>query len=355
MGGDAPMIKDAISKVAERIDLTEQEAEAVMGEIMDGAATQAQIAGYLMGLRMKGETVEEIAGSVRAMRARATKLTVADTQVVDTCGTGGDRAHTFNISTTAAFVVAGAGLTVAKHGNRSVSSKSGSADVLAALGVTIDLSPDLVADCINEVGIGFLFAPLYHSAMKQCAGPRQELGVRTLLNILGPLTNPASARLQVVGVFDAALTELLAKVLVHLGSQHCFVVHGMDGLDEITVTDRSRVSEGKAGVVSTYMVDPSTFGVARVRPKELLGGNAEDNAMITRDILRGCKGPKRDIVCLNAAPALVAGRKAKTLQEGFHLAERTIDTGAAMDKLDKLIAYSKKAEQHRDSGSYSRA
>lgn len=337
------MIKDAINKLAERADLTEQEAETVMGEIMDGTATSAQIAGYLMGLRMKGETVEEIAGSVRAMRARATKIRVGDSRVVDTCGTGGDRAHTFNISTTAAFVVAGAGLTVAKHGNRSVSSRCGSADVLAALGVKIDLQPELIADCVNEVGIGFLFAPLYHCAMKHCAATRQELGIRTLLNILGPLTNPAGARLQVVGVFDARLTELLAKVLVHLGAQHCFVVHGLDGLDEITVADRTRISEGKGGVVSSYLIDPSEFGLSLVAPKELVGGSAEENAAITRDVLRGRKGPKRDIVCLNAAPALVAGRKAKTLQEGFQLAQRTIDSGAAMDKLDKLIAFTEKA------------
>jgi anthranilate phosphoribosyltransferase len=240
-------------------------------------------------------------------------------------------------------VVAGAGLTVAKHGNRSVSSKSGSADVLAALGVAIDLPPDRVADCVNEVGIGFLFAPLYHSAMKHCAQPRQELGIRTMLNILGPLTNPAGARIQVVGVFDAGLTEVLAKVLLHLGAQHCFVVHGMDGLDEITVTDRTRISEGKAGVVSSYTIDPTEFGLTRVRPKELVGGSAEDNAAITRDIFRGRKGPKRDIVCLNAAPAFVAGRKAKTLQEGFHLAQQTIDSGAAMEKLEQLIAFTKKA------------
>jgi len=337
------MIKDALQKLADRANLTEQEADTVMGEIMDGTASPAQIAAYLMGLRMKGETVEEIAGSVQAMRARAIKIRVGDSQVVDTCGTGGDGAHTFNISTTAAFVVAGAELTVAKHGNRSVSSRCGSADVLTALGVQIDLPPERVADCVNEVGIGFLFAPLYHSAMKHCAVPRGELGIRTLLNILGPLTNPAGARLQVVGVFDAGLTELLAQVLVRLGAQHCFVVHGMDGLDEITVTDRTRISEGKAGVVSSYLVDPSEFGLQRVNPKELVGGTAEDNAVITRDILRGRKGPKRDIVCLNAAPALVAGRKAKTLQEGFQLAQRTIETGAAMDKLDALIDFTNKA------------
>ncbi|MBA2487144.1 MAG: anthranilate phosphoribosyltransferase [Nitrospira sp.] len=336
------MIKDALHKLADRADLTALEAETAMGEIMDGTASSAQIAGYLMGLRMKGETVEEIAGSVQALRARALKIRVGDSQVVDTCGTGGDRAHTFNISTTAALVVAGSGLTVAKHGNRSVSSKCGSADVLAALGVSIDLLPERVADCVNEVGIGFLFAPLYHSAMKHCAAPRQELGIRTILNILGPLTNPAGARLQVVGVFDAGLTELLARVLMHVGAQHCFVVHGMDGLDEITLTDRTRISEGKAGVVSTYLVDPSEFGLRRVNLKELVGGNAQDNAAITRDILRGRKGPKRDIVCLNAAPALVAGRKAKTLQEGFEVAQRTIETGAALEKLDHLIAFSNK-------------
>lgn len=337
------MIKDVLHKLADRADLTALEAETAMGEIMDGTASSAQIAGYLMGLRMKGETVEEIAGSVQALRARALKIRVGDSQVVDTCGTGGDRAHTFNISTTAALVVAGSGLTVAKHGNRSVSSTCGSADVLAALGVSIDLPPERVADCVNEVGIGFLFAPLYHSAMKHCAGPRQELGIRTILNILGPLTNPAGARLQVVGVFDAGLTELLARVLMHLGAQHCFVVHGMDGLDEITLTDRTRISEGKAGVVSTYFVDPSEFGLRRVNLKELAGGNAQDNAVITRDILRGRKGPKRDIVCLNAAPALVAGRKAKTLQEGFEVAQRTIETGAALEKLDRLVAFSNKA------------
>jgi anthranilate phosphoribosyltransferase len=346
------MIKDALQKLADRANLTELEADTVMGEIMDGTASAAQIAAYLMGLRIKGETVEEIAGSVQAMRARATKIRVGDVQVVDTCGTGGDCAHTFNISTTAAFVVAGAGLTVAKHGNRSVSSKCGSADVLAALGVEIDLPPELVADCVNEIGIGFLFAPLYHRAMKHCALPRQELGIRTLLNILGPLTNPAGARLQVVGVFEVELTELLAKVLVHLGAQHCFVVHGMDGLDEITLTDRTIISEGKAGVVSSYLVDPSEFGLQRISQKELVGGGPEANAVITCDILRGRKGPKRDIVCLNAAPALVAGRKARTLQEGFLLAQRTIEMGAAMDKLERLISFTKKkAERYRDSGS----
>ncbi len=336
------MIKDAIAKLADRMDLSEKEAEEVMLEVMDGAATPAQIAAYLMGLRQKGETVDEIAGSVTAMRTRAVKIRVGDPLVIDTCGTGGDRANTFNISTTAAFVAAGAGLTVAKHGNRSVSSKCGSADVLTALGVSFDLPAERVADCINEIGIGFLFAPLYHGAMKHCAGPRQEMGIRTLLNVLGPLTNPAGATVQVLGVYDHHLTDLLGKVLVRLGSQHCFVVHGMDGLDEITLTDRTKVSEGKAGVVSSYFLDPGDFGLQRVGLKELLGGTPQDNARIVREVLNGGKGPRRDIVCLNAAPALVAGRKAKTLQEGFELAKRVIDQGAAAEKLERLVAFTSK-------------
>jgi anthranilate phosphoribosyltransferase len=299
------MIKDAIAKLADRASLTEQEAESVMLEIMDGAATPAQIAAYLMGLRLKGETVEEIAGSVRAMRAKAVRIAVGDPLVVDTCGTGGDGAHTFNISTTTAIVVAGAGLTVAKHGNRSVSSKSGSADVLSALGVEIDLSTERVADCIDEVGIAFLFAPLYHGAMKHCAGPRQEMGIRTMLNLLGPLTNPAGATIQVLGVYESQLTSLLGNVLMHLGSQHCFVVHGMDGLDEITLTAKSQISEATGGILSNYLLDPAEFGLALV-------------------------------------PANVAARKATSLQDGFLLAGQAIDSGAAAEKLARLIAFTNK-------------
>ena len=336
------MIKDAIAKLADRSSITEQEAESVMLEIMDGAATPSQIAAYLMGLRLKGETVEEIAGSVRAMRAKAVRIAVGDPLVVDTCGTGGDGAHTFNISTTTALVVAGAGLTVAKHGNRSVSSKSGSADVLSALGVKIDVSTERVADCINEVGIGFLFAPLYHGAMKHCAGPRQEMGIRTMLNLLGPLTNPAGATIQVLGVYESRLTSLLGNVLMHLGSQHCFVVHGMDGLDEITLTTTTQVSEAKGGILSNYLLNPSEIGLALVPAKNLAGGTPQENAAITRDILQGRKGPKRDIVCLNAAPALVAGRKATNLQDGFLLAGQAIDTGAAAETLARLIAFTNK-------------
>lgn len=336
------MIKDAIAKLADRSSLTEHEAESVMMEIMDGAATPAQIAAYLMGLRLKGEAVEEITGSVRAMRAKAIRIAVADPLVVDTCGTGGDGAHTFNISTTTAFVLAGAGLTVAKHGNRSVSSQSGSADVLSALGVKIDLPTERVADCINEVGIGFLFAPLYHGAMKHCAGPRKEMGIRTMLNLLGPLTNPAGATIQVLGVYEGRLTSLLGNVLMRLGSQHCFVVHGMDGLDEITLTAKTQISEAKGGVLSNYLLDPAEFGLTLAPVKQLAGGSPQENAIITRDILQGRKGPKRDIVCLNAAPALVAGRKADNLQDGFRLAGRIVDSGAAAEKLARLVSFTNK-------------
>ena len=313
-----------------------------MLQIMDGATTPAQIGAYLMGLRLKGETVEEIAGSVRAMRAKAVRIAVGDPLVVDTCGTGGDGAHTFNISTTTALVVAGAGLTVAKHGNRSVSSKSGSADVLSMLGVKIDLPIERVADCINEVGIGFLFAPLYHGAMKHCAAPRQEMGIRTMLNLLGPLTNPAGATIQVLGVYEGRLTSLLGNVLMHLGSQHCFVVHGMDGLDEITLASKTQISEAKGGILSNYLLDPVELGLALVPPKQLAGGTSQENAAITRDVLQGRKGAKRDIVCLNAAPALVAGRKAASLQDGFLLAGQALDSGAAAEKLARLIAFTNK-------------
>ncbi|WP_342346696.1 anthranilate phosphoribosyltransferase [uncultured Nitrospira sp.] len=337
-----PILKDHIAKLVEGLDLSEHEAEEAMREIMQGGATEAQIAAYLMGLRMKGETIDEITGSVRAMRERAIRIPITDPQVVDTCGTGGDKSHTFNISTAAAFVVAGGGMTVAKHGNRSVSSQSGSADVLAALGVNIDLSPEKVADCINEIGIGFLFAPLYHGAMKHCAKPRAELGIRTLMNIMGPLANPARATIQILGVYDHALNEKLAQVLLRLGTQHCFVLHGVDGLDEISLTSRTRISEGKKGRVVSYFIGPEDFGLQPVSPKDLLGGNPEDNAQIIRDIFRGRKGPKRDIVLMNAAPAFIACQKASSLKEGFEEAGRVVDNGAAFEKLDKLISLTKK-------------
>lgn len=333
------MIKDAIAKLIDRQHLTETEAEAVMQEIMDGQATPAQIAAYLTALRMKGETADEITGSARAMRAKAVRIRPTDPLVVDTCGTGGDGGTTFNVSTTVAFVVAGAGITVAKHGNRAVSSRSGSADVLKCLGVRIDLPPEQVEECVNEIGIGFLFAPIFHGAMKHAVGPRQEIGVRTIFNLLGPLTNPAGATVQIVGVYEESLTDLMANVLMRLGVRHCYVVHGMDGLDEITLTDRTRVCEGKAGRLTSYVVEPRDFGFQRARLKDLAGGDAEENGRIIRDILAGREGPRQQLVRLNAAPALVACGKAATLQDGAALAQTIIRSGAAMDKLERLIKW----------------
>ncbi len=330
------MIKEAIAKVAERIDLSETEAEAVMREIMEGAATSAQIAAYITALRMKGESLSEICGSARVMREKSLKIRVNDPNVVDTCGTGGDQRHTFNISTTVAFVLAGAGVTVAKHGNRSVSSLCGSADVLKALGVKIDIPSERVEVCVNEIGIGFLFAPLFHGAMKYAAVPRQEIGIRTLFNILGPLTNPAAAAVQVMGVFSAGLTDLLAQVLLNLGSRHCFVVHGIDGLDEITVTGKSRMSEGKDGRVASYFIEPSDVGLPMGTPADLTGGDPEMNAAILNAILKGEKGPRRDIVLMNAAPALVAVGLSKNMKDAVALAEESINSGKAIEKLSAL-------------------
>lgn len=333
------MIQDAIAKLIDRQHLTETEAETVMSEIMEGRATPAQIAAYLTALRMKGETADEITGSARAMRAKATRIRPNDPVVVDTCGTGGDGGATFNVSTAVAFVVAGAGVTVAKHGNRAVSSRAGSADVLTCLGVRIDLVPERVEECVNEIGLGFLFAPMFHDAMKHAVGPRQEIGVRTIFNLLGPLTNPAGASIQIVGVYSEALTDLIANVLMRLGGRHCYVVHGMDGLDEITLTDRTRVCEGKAGRLTSYVLEPRDFGFQRARPKDLAGGDAEENARIIRDILSGREGPRQQLVLINAAPALVACGKATTLQEGVALAHQVIRSGAAMDKLERLIKW----------------
>ncbi|WP_454061994.1 anthranilate phosphoribosyltransferase [Candidatus Nitrospira salsa] len=337
------MMKDAIAKLAEGVDLSEQEAKEVMLHIMRGDASDAQIAAYLMGMRAKGESVDEISGSVKAMRSLAQRVPVADPMIVDTCGTGGDGAQTFNISTAAAFVVAGGEMTVAKHGNRSVSSRSGSADVLQALGVAIDLPIDRMSDCINEVGIGFLFAPLYHGAMKHCAKPRAEMGIRTLMNILGPLSNPAQASIQILGVYEKSLTEKLAQVLIRLGTQHCFVLHGLDGLDEITLTDQTYISEGKAGRVSSYTISPKDFDLTLVKSQELTGGTAEENAAIIREVLRGRKSAKRDIILINAAPAFVACGKVKTLKEGFEQATTVLDSGAAYEKLEKLVQFT---QQH---------
>lgn len=334
------MIKEAIAKVVEGKNLSEKEMVSVIEEIMGGQATPAQVASFITALRMKGETVEEIAGAAKVMRQKATRINAENFVVVDTCGTGGDRSKTFNISTTAAFVVAGCGIAVAKHGNRSVSSGCGSADVLQALGINIELRPAEVEECLKKVGIGFLFAPLFHEAMKYALGPRREIGIRTIFNILGPLTNPANARAQVLGVYDPALTSIMAKVLGRLGSTHAFVVHGSDGLDEITITGETEVSEWNKGRVRNYKIKPQDFGIKKGRLKDLLGGGPEKNAKIMVDILEGKKGPKRDIVLLNAAAAIVAGGEAKGFKEGIKLAEKSIDSGAARRKLEALREFS---------------
>ncbi len=336
------MIKEAISKVVAKTDLSEAEAEAVMREIMQGEATDAQIAAYITALRMKGETVEEITGSARVMREKAVSVKLDAPYQVDTCGTGGDMSNTFNISTTAAFVVAGAGVTVAKHGNRSVSSKSGSADVLQALGVNIEMPSHRVEECLKEAGIAFLFAPMMHLAMKYAIGPRREIGIRTIFNVLGPLTNPAGVKSQIMGVYAADLTGLLARALGNLGIAHAFVVHGVDGLDEITITDKTKVSELKNGTVKDFFVHPSDFGLAAGKAADLKGGDAKENAGITMDVLKGRKGPRRDIVLLNAAAGLAASGKAKDFPEGIRLATESIDSGAALKKLEQLKAFTNK-------------
>jgi len=330
------MIREAISKVVTGEDLTEREAIDTMNEIMGGEATPAQIASFITALRLKGETIKEITGCARVMREKATKIKTNQPFLVDTCGTGGDGAHTFNISTTAAFVVAGAGIPVAKHGNRSVSSRCGSADVLTKLGVNIEVEPDVVSRCIDEIGIGFLFAPLLHGAMKYAIGPRREIGIRTIFNILGPLTNPAGAQAQVLGVYDKNLTEPLAKVLGNLGSQHVFVVHGEDGLDEITSTANTYISELVHGEVRSYTLNPTELGIAKAEARDLAGGTPEENATMTLSILQGEPGPKRDIVLMNAAAAIVAGGKADNLPDGIALAAETVDAGKALEKLEAL-------------------
>ncbi len=335
-------IKTAINKVLNGESLTDAEAEAVMSQIMAGEATPAQIGAYLIALRMKGETVAEITGSARAMRRSAVTVlpNTNPAELVDTCGTGGDGAGTFNISTTAAFVVAGAGQKVAKHGNRSVSSKSGSADVLAALGVNLEVSPEQTAQAIDQVGIGFLFAVKHHPAMKHAIGPRRELGVRTIFNVLGPLTNPAGALSQVMGVYDGRLTEPLAQVLGELGSRGAFVVHGHGGLDELTTTGPSRVSRWEAGKVVTETIDPTTLGFSPADPADLLGGTAEENAVITRAILAGQeRGPKRDVTILNAAAALVAAGSAADWVVGIQMAADSIDRGAALAVLNEFVKF----------------
>ncbi|MDX9822271.1 MAG: anthranilate phosphoribosyltransferase [Syntrophales bacterium] len=336
------MIREAIAKVAAGENLGEREMMDSMKEIMEGAATPAQIAAFITALRIKGETVEELTGAARVMRQKATRIDPCASTVVDTCGTGGDGRHTFNISTTAALVVAGAGLTVAKHGNRAVSSSCGSADVLEAMGVNIAAPPEIVEECIREAGIGFLFAQGLHSAMKHAAGPRREIGIRTIFNMLGPLTNPAGATAQLLGVFDARLTEMFAGVLRNLGTRHAFVVYGSDGLDEATVTGKTRVTELQDGLLRTFDIDaPEIFG-DRYDLDSLRGGDAARNAEIAQSVLMGDGVPAaRNVVLLNAALAIMAGDKAATLQEGLERAKESIDSGAALQKLRRLVEVSK--------------
>lgn len=330
------MIQEAIKKIVERNNLSEQEAMGAMQEIMTGVATPAQIACFITALRLKGETVEEITGFAKVMREAAKKINVRSDAVVDTCGTGGDGMHTFNISTVTAFVVAGAGVAVAKHGNRSVSSKSGSADVLQELGVNIEADVLCVEDCVNSIGIGFLFAPMFHPAMKFAIGPRREIGIRTVFNILGPLTNPANAGFQVLGVYDDKLTDVMAGVLQKLGSKRAFVVHGEDGLDEVTTTCRTKVSELRDGKVTTYFVSPEDFGLSRASLDDLRGGSAKENAEILLGILKGEKGHRRDIVLLNAAFAISACGRADSIKDGVNVAVESIDSGNALARLEAL-------------------
>jgi len=332
------MLKPYIQKVINCQNLTADEAEAAMGIIMDGVATDAQIGGYLVGLRMKGETVAEITGSARAMRAHAAPihLNINGDALLDTAGTGGDGAHTFNISTAAAFVIAGTGRKVAKHGNRAASSKCGSADVLGTLGINLDLTPEQVGKCIDEVGIGFLFAPKFHTAMKHAIGPRRQLGQRTIFNLLGPLTNPAGATHQLIGVFDPELTQPMAEVLGELGGRAALVVHGHGGLDELTTTGPNRVSHLKNGTVETYEMDAADFGLQRAVPEDLRGGEPEENARMLRSLLSGeDESPRRDVVVLNAAAALAS--ESGDFPTAIAEAQQSLDSGAALAKLNNLI------------------
>ncbi len=335
------MIREAIDTFVSGRSLSLEQAAGVREEIMSGEATPAQIAALITALRIKGETVDEIAGLASVMRAKAVPVKVTP-PVVDTCGTGGDKSFSFNISTAAAFVAAGAGLKVAKHGNRAMSSHCGSADVLEALGVKIDLGAEAVAECLETVGIGFMFAPIFHPAMKYAAVPRREIGIRTVFNILGPLTNPARAEYQVIGVASKELGEKIASVLHRLGTKHSLVVHGTDGMDEITTRGKSLVWEvNENGVLPAYEVSPQYFGFKEASPAEIQGGTPEDNARMLRQVLSGeDRGPKRDVSLMNTAAALVAGNVASDLKEGARIAEEVIDSGRALEKLDGLVRLS---------------
>lgn len=333
------MIKEAIETLVSGQSLSMDEAAQVMEEIMTGEATPAQFGAFVTALRLKGESVDEIAGLARVMRARAASVTISE-PTVDTCGTGGDAFGTFNISTTAAFVVAGAGRKVAKHGNRAMTSQCGSADVLEALGAKIDLGPEGVQHCLEKAGIGFMFAPVFHPAMKYAVGPRREIGIRTVFNILGPLTNPAGAQSQVLGVSDRNLAPRMAEVLQRLGCRHVLVIHGEDGLDEISISAKSTIWELKGDSLSSYTITPEELGINRTSIEDIKGGTASENAGMLRDVLKGKEGPKRDVVLVNAAAGLVAGDLSEKLSEGVELARNIIDSGRALRKLEEFIKVS---------------
>lgn len=339
------MLKEAIRKASERKDLSAAEMEAAMEVIMDGEATPAQIGSFLTALKMKGETVEEITGAATVMRRKALPVVVEDngTPLLDTAGTGGDGAGTFNISTTAAFILAGAGVRVAKHGNRSISSSCGSADVLKELGASLDHSPLDVARCINETGFGFLFAPAFHVAMKHAATPRKEMGIRTIFNALGPLTNPASATCQLVGVYDRDLTEPLAWALHGLGTHSAMIVHGLDGLDEVSISGPTQISRLKDGTVTTSVLEPQDTGMDLCAREEITGGTPQENAQHLRDVLEGKRGPRREVSLLNAAAALVVAGVTDDIAEGVAIAARSIDSGAAKTKLNQYVAFKETA------------
>lgn len=339
------MIREAIGKVVAGIDLDEQQMIEVMQEIMNGEATDAQISSFITALRMKGETIDEIVGAVRVMREKATFVdtgvdTAAGDILMDIVGTGGDASGTFNVSTTTSFVVAGADIPVAKHGNRAISSKCGSADVLEALGVDLSMPAERVGECVRKVGIGFLFAPMLHGAMKYAIGPRREIGIRTIFNILGPMTNPAGANVQLTGVFARELTETIARVLARLGMKRTLVVWGEGNMDEMTITGTSHIADARENEVTTYTVEPEDVGLKRAVLDDIRGGSTPEKAAVqVREVLSGVKGARLDMVLLNAGAALMAAGKVKDIAAGVDMARRIIDSGAALEKLDNLVAF----------------
>ncbi|WDP88870.1 MAG: anthranilate phosphoribosyltransferase [Desulfobacter sp.] len=332
---------DYLNQIIKRKDLDQESMAAMFAEIFSGNVTEAQIGAFMAALATKGECFEELAGGALAMRRKAVRVQTLAKTVIDIVGTGGDASGSFNISTTTAFVVAGAGVTVAKHGNRSVSSKCGSADVLEALGVNLAADPEVIEEAINEIGIGFMFAPLYHGSMKYAMKARTDCGIRSIFNMLGPLTNPAAASCQVLGVYAPELTEMFARALKLLGVERAFVVHGHDGMDEITTTDLTRISELNKGEIKTYDLDPLAYFEDYAAPGDLKGGEVKENAAITTSILKGETGPRQDVILLNAAAGLVAANAAPTIEKGIELARQSIASGAAMEKLEALAAYTR--------------